>query len=143
MYHLLLLTAAASPAFENLQKIDERIRALTPHAEAIDKRLKLAECPDNPDIAAPANGAVIVRCPAVGWRLRVAVKTAANAGAGAEIVVRKGELVECVSGGPGFAVSTTMIALEDAAAGEPVRVKSPTSSVAITAVVKARGIVSF
>ena len=84
-----------------------------------------------------------MRCPALGWRLRVPVKASSAAVGPAEIVVRKGELVECVSGGPGFAVSTSMIALEDAGIGQPVRVKSPSSPIPITATVKSRGLVSF
>jgi flagellar basal body P-ring formation protein FlgA len=143
MYHLLLLIASASAAFEDLEVLDERVLAVAPDAAAIDKRLKLAECPDDPIVAPPANGAVIIRCPAVGWRLRVAVNAPANASERVEIIVRKGEMVECVSGGPGFAVSTTMIALEDAGMGKPVRVKSLTSPVPITALVTARGLVSF
>ena len=88
-------------------------------------------------------GAVIVRCPAVGWRLRVPVKASLDQAATAEIVIRKGEMVECVSDGQGFAVSTTMMALEDAAVGQPVRVKSLTSSTTMTAYVKTRGVVTF
>jgi flagellar basal body P-ring formation protein FlgA len=143
MPYLFLIAALTSPAFEDLEILDERILAVSEHAEQIDKRLKLAECPDEPIIAPPAGGTVIVRCPALGWRLRVPLKTPSAAVAAAEIVVRKGELVECVSGGPGFAVSTPMIALEDAGIGQPVRVKSPSSPIPITAMVKARGLVSF
>jgi flagellar basal body P-ring formation protein FlgA len=143
MPYLFLIAALTSPAFEDLEILDERILAVSEHAEQIDKRLKLAECPDEPIIAPPAGGTVIVRCPALGWRLRVPLKTPSAAVAAAEIVVRKGELVECVSGGPGFAVSTPMIALEDAGIGQPVRVKSPSSPIPITATVKSRGLVSF
>lgn len=143
MPYLFLLAALASPAFEDLEILDERIFVVSGHAEQIDKRLKLAECPDDPIIAPPAGGVVVVRCPALGWRLRVPVKAPSAAVAPAEIVVRKGELVECVSGGPGFSVSTSMIALEDAGIGQPVRVKSPSSPIPITATVKSRGLVSF
>lgn len=143
MYHLLLLASAASPAFEDLEILDERVLAISGHAQPIDKRLKLAECPDDPTIAPSAGGVIVVRCPALGWRLRVPVKTPVTSTERAEIVIRKGEMVECVSGGPGFVVSTSMIALEDAGVGEPVRVKSPSSPVPVTATVKGRGLVSF
>jgi flagella basal body P-ring formation protein FlgA len=143
MYHLLLLAIATPPTFEDLDLLDERVAAVAPNASAIDKRLKLAHCPDAPIIAPPAGSALIVRCPAVGWRLRVPIKSSLAAAESGATVIRKGELVECVSQGPGFAVSTMMLALDDAAAGEPVRVKSPTSATVVTATAKARGLVSF
>jgi flagellar basal body P-ring formation protein FlgA len=143
MYHLLLLASVASSAFEDLEILDQRILAISDHAQPLDKRLKLAECPDDPVIAPPVGGSVVVRCPALGWRLRVPVKSPAASVEQAEIIIRKGEMVECVSGGPGFAVSTSMIALEDAGIGQPVRVKSPSSPIPVTAIVKARGLVSF
>lgn len=143
MYHLLLLVAATSGSFEDLELLDDRVLSVAPQAGAIDKRLKLAECPDDPIIAPPVGGSVIVRCPALGWRLRVPVKQSQIATTSEEMVIRKGEMVECVSGGPGFAVSTMMLALDDAAAGQPVRVKSPTSPIIVTAMAKARGLVSF
>lgn len=143
MYHLLLLVAAPSAAFEDLEVLDDRILALSPNADGIDKRLKLAECPDDPIIAPAVGGTVVVRCPALGWRLRVPVKAPALSAVLGDIVIRKGEMVECVSGGPGFAVSTMMVAMDDAPAGGPVRVKSPTSPIIVTATAKARGLVSF
>lgn len=143
MYHLLLLVAATSASFEDLELLDDRVLSVAPQAGAIDKRLKLAECPEDPIIAPPVGDSVIVRCPALGWRLRVPVKQSQIATTSGEIVIRKGELVECVSGGPGFAVSTMMLALDDAAAGQPIRVKSTTSPIVVTAMAKARGLVSF
>lgn len=146
MFHLLLLMAAPSASFEDLNRLDDRITAVSPDAEQVDKRLKLAACPESPIIAPPAGGSVIVRCPALGWRLRVPVKPTAQKAETADIVIRKGEMVECVSGGRGFAVSTTMIALEDAAVGQSVRVKSSTHTGAasiMTAVATARGQASF
>lgn len=143
MYYLLLLVAATPAAFEDLELLDDRVLSVAPQAGAIDKRLKLAECPEDPIIAPAVGGYVIVRCPALGWRLRVPVKQSQIATTSGEMVIRKGEMVECVSGGPGFAVSTMMLALDDAAAGQPVRVKSPTSPIVITATAKARGLVSF
>lgn len=143
MYHLLLLAAATPAAFEDLEVLDERIAAAAPNADVIDKRLKLAKCPEEPIIAPTVGATVVVRCPALGWRLRVQTKAPPISDQYTEIIIRKGDLVECVSGGPGFAVSAMMVALDNAAVGGPVRVKSPTSPIAITATAKARGLVSF
>jgi hypothetical protein len=71
MHHILFIVAAVSGGFEDLQALDSRISAIAPQAEQVDKRLKLAQCPDTPIVAPPVGGAVIVRCPALGWRLRV------------------------------------------------------------------------
>jgi flagellar basal body P-ring formation protein FlgA len=143
MYHLFLLAAALPATFEDLELLDDRVLIVAPQAGAIDKRLKLAQCPDDPIIAPPVGGSVTVRCPALGWRVRVPLKPPTLAVETGETVIRKGEMVECVSGGPGFAVSTMMLALDDAAAGQLVRVKSPTSPIVVTATAKARGLVSF
>lgn len=148
MFHLLLFVAASSSSssFEDLNRLDDRILAVSPEAEQVDKRLKLAACPESPIIAPPVGGSVIVRCPALGWRLRVATKNTSEKAELAEIVIRKGEMVECVTDGRGFAVSTTMIALEDAIVGQAVRVKSVTNgktATTMTAVAKARGLASF
>jgi flagellar basal body P-ring formation protein FlgA len=142
MLHIILLAAAVPAAFEDLDLLDQRIGAVAANADAIDKRLKLTRCPTDALIEPGTRGTVVVRCPALGWRLRVAVRAAATP-ASVEIAVRKGDLVDCVFHGPGFSVSVPMVALEDAGVGEPVRVKSPSSQTSVTAYVQARGLVSF
>jgi flagellar basal body P-ring formation protein FlgA len=141
-HYLAAALASISPAYENLEALDERIAAVSEGAQPVDARLKLAVCPTKPIIAPPVNEAIVVRCEARGWRLRVPVKSAPQAVA-AQILVRKGEMVECIDAGPGFSVSTSMIALEGGALGQAIRVKSLTSASAITATVAARGIVRF
>lgn len=125
--------------FEDLEILDERIQAENADAEPVDKRLKLAECPDDPTISPAVGGAVVVRCPALGWRLRVPIGATPNASEMGEIIIRKGDLIECISGGPGFSVSTQLVAMDDARIGQSLRVKSPTSPVILTAVAKSRG----
>ncbi|MBL0925930.1 MAG: flagella basal body P-ring formation protein FlgA [Sphingomonadaceae bacterium] len=142
MLHFLFLAAAAAAAFEDLDILDQRIATIAPGTNAIDRRLKLARCPADAIIETIRDGAVVVRCPALGWRMHVPLKATATPANGG-IVVRKGDLVDCVSDGSGFSVSVPMVALEDAGVGEPVRVKSPSSPIVITAYAKARGVVSF
>ena len=145
MIHYLLAAAIASPppAYEDMETLDQRVAAVAAGAQPVDARLKLAVCPDEPIIAPPVGGAIIVRCEAKGWRLRIPVRSQSQMLGQTEVLVRKGEMVECVDMGAGFAVSTSMIALEDGALGQAIRVKSSTSSAAITATVSARGVVSF
>jgi flagellar basal body P-ring formation protein FlgA len=144
MHYLIAATIAVAPAaYEDLEALDERVALVDAGAQPVDARLKLAACPDEPIIAPPVGGAIVVRCEAKGWRLRVPVRSQAQAAGQAQILVRKGEMVECVDSGAGFAVSTSMVALEDGAIGQAIRVKSSTSAAAITATITARGVVSF
>lgn len=143
MISLFISLATATTPFENLAILDERIQVHVANAEPVDKRLKLAQCPDSPIIAPAVGGVVVVRCPAVGWRLRVPVRAPEAELETAQIVIRKGDMVECVAGGNGFAVSTQMIALDDAFVGQPLRVKSMTSPVPMTAIAAARGLATF
>jgi flagella basal body P-ring formation protein FlgA len=73
----------------------------------VDRRLKLAACPK---VAAdpPAMNAITVRCPALGWRLRVplarseATSVAAAPSSSAAPVVRRGDVVELQAGSGSF-----------------------------------------
>jgi flagella basal body P-ring formation protein FlgA len=139
---LLIMSTAASVQFEDLALLDKNIQI---HATAapVDKRLKLAKCPDAPIIMPPVDGVVVVRCPVLGWRLQVPVRAPDAMDAGAAIVIRKGDVIECITTGQGFAVSTQMIALDDARIGQSLRVKSLTSPTPMTAMAKARGLAMF
>jgi len=139
MLALIFALLTTPPQFEDLEILDERIQAENADAEPVDKRLKLAECPADPIIAPAVGDVVIVRCPALGWRLRVPIRAASNAAENSPIVIRKGDLIECISGGAGFSVSTQLIAMDDARVGQSLRVKSPTSSMILTAVAKSLG----
>lgn len=139
MLVLIFALLTTPPQFEDLEILDERIQAENVSAEPVDKRLKLAQCPAEPIVSPAVGDAVVVRCPALGWRLRVPVSAASNAAENSQIVIRKGDLIECISGGPGFSVSTQLIAMDDARVGQSLRVKSPTSSVFLTAVAKSQG----
>lgn len=140
----LFLLITVDTQFEDLNALDNRIQTeVGTDAEPVDKRLKIAQCPADPIIAPAVDKAVVVRCPALGWRLRVPVRESSSSAQAEKYVIRKGDLVECISGGPGFSVSTRMIALDNAAAGQPLRVKSPTSPVPLTAIAKSRGLASF
>ena len=112
-------------------------------ATAIDRRLKLAPCPTLVTIDPPALGAVALRCPAAGWRIRVPLMRAAAQAAAvkAPALVRRGDPVELVAGGGAFSVSAQAVAQEDGAAGERIRVKTDQKSAVIFAEVVDAGIV--
>ncbi len=139
--HALLLAACcATPAlaqasFEDLAALDARIAtalgagvgeaggAVAP----IDRRLRLASCPQPATISAPAAGAVTVRCTPLGWRIRVAVGAGPRAASSAvevpQLLVRRGEAVDLVVRACGFTVSGSGIAEQSGMAGDRIRIR--------------------
>jgi flagella basal body P-ring formation protein FlgA len=135
---------AAAP-FQNLDALESRlINALGAGvgepgglAGPIDRRMKLATCPQPVAIDPPALGAVALRCPALGWRIRVPLQRLQGASGGgtaasysamapmkAEPVVRRGDPVDLIADTGGFSVSVTATAQEDGAPGARIRVKT-------------------
>jgi flagella basal body P-ring formation protein FlgA len=149
---LLPLLAIASPAaavtpFQNLDALEARlINALGAGigepggpATPIDRRMKLASCTQSVTIDPPALGAVALRCPSVGWRIRVPIQRLQGSAGGAaaaaysaagpapakvEPVVRRGDPVDLVADTGGFSVSVAATAQEDGAPGTRIRVKT-------------------
>ena len=150
---LLLLagTAAQAQGFEDLAALDRKVAATLGAgfgepggpARPIDKRLKLAECPQPAIVDPPAMGAAIVRCEPLGWRIRVPLtRSAAVAAAAAEPVIRRGDQVEVFAFGGTFQVSTLAVAEEDGAAGERIRLRADRKSAPIFGQVTEDGRVS-
>jgi flagellar basal body P-ring formation protein FlgA len=146
-YRLLFMTTlAATPAaaapFQNLDVLEARvIGALGAGigepggpAAPIDRRLKLAACPTTVQLDPPAMGAIALRCPALGWRIRVPLARLAGASAAttafasapvkAEPVIRRGDPIDLVAGSTGFSVSVSAVAQEDGAPGARIRVRT-------------------
>lgn len=153
-------TAAQAQQFENLDRLDS-IVAMTVGANIgqpggaaapVDRRLKLAACPDMPQVSGPVFGAAMIECKPLGWRIRVslvpggavAATPAADgrtAPAHREVIVKRGDPVQLVAGGPSFSVSRMMIADEDGAVGDMVRVREDRKSAPVLAQVEESGIV--
>ncbi len=105
----------------------------------IDRRMSLAACISGVQIDPPTTGAVTVRCPSAGWRLRVPLMRAnmtASAGfasstgpspaASSSSAVRKGDPVQLVAQGRSYSISVDATAMEDADIGGRVRVATRT-----------------
>lgn len=159
---------AQQQRFENLDRLDSLV-AMTVGAAIgqpggpvapVDRRLRLAACPDLPEVTGPAFGAAIVQCKAIGWRIRVplqpgageasmgmaAARPAAYSRAAApvvrkEVIIKRGDPVQLVAGGAAFTVSRQMIADEDGAAGDLIRVRNDSKSDPVLAQVMENGIV--
>jgi len=156
----------AQQKFENLDRIDGLV-ATTVGANIgqpggaiapVDRRLRLAACPKMPDVTGPQFGAAVVKCDALGWRIRVPLAPGGNVPAapayaaprpamrpapapGREIVIRKGDPVQLIAGGPSFTASRAMIADEDGAIGQMIRVREDRKSDPVVARVQEFGIV--
>lgn len=164
----LLLSAGAQPVmaqqkFENLDRIDGLV-AMTVGANIgepggpvapVDRRLRLAACPSTPNVGGPVFGAAIVKCDALGWRIRVPLAAGGPAATGVpasrfgaaarpvqrEIVVKRGDPVQLMAGNATFSVSRMMIADEDGAVGQTIRVREDKKSTPVLAQVMEMGTV--
>lgn len=164
------MPALAQQKFENLDRIDSLV-AMTVGANLgepggpmapVDRRLRLAACPATPTIDGPVFGAAIVQCDALGWRIRVPLVAGAAAGASGpvprsaarmaaprpaygqapkEIVVKRGDPVQLTAGNTSFSISRAMVADEDGAVGETIRVREDKKSTPILAQVVDMGVV--
>ena len=160
---MLLLPAAISAApFQDLAAV-ERAVVIAAGADIgapggpvapIDRRLKLAECAKL-TVDPVQMSALTVRCPALGWRLRVPLSSggarADPVGAGgvqtasyrpepkAAPVIKRGDPVDLIAGSNNFQVSTAAVAQEDGAPGARIRVKSEGKNAIILAEVIGEG----
>jgi len=143
MRHLILLmgllpsAALAQGAVENIDALERRLLIALDAgigepggpAAPIDRRLKLTPCPTRAEIDPPALGAIALRCPAVGWRIRVplvraGMGTGQSYSAKAAPVIRRGDSVELRAGGGSFQVTAEAVAQEDGAPGDRIRIKT-------------------
>lgn len=158
--------ALAQQKFENLDRIDSLV-AMTVGANLgqpggpaapVDRRLRLVPCPQTPSVEGPVFGAAVVRCDAVGWRIRVPLIAGGAAAMAAtpaptaygrmapqpvsrEAVVKRGDPVQLQAGNSYFSVSRMMVADEDGALGEMIRVREDKKSAPVIAQVVDMGIV--
>lgn len=167
MILLLLSAVGASPAlaqqkFENLDRVDSLV-AMTVGANIgepggpiapVDRRLRLAACPATPSVDGPTFGAAIVKCDALGWRIRVPLAAGGAAAAASvarygvparavqrEVVVKRGDPVQLMAGNASFSVSRMMIADEDGAVGQTIRVREDKKATPVLAQVVEMGTV--
>ncbi|MGE5721209.1 MAG: flagella basal body P-ring formation protein FlgA [Sphingomonadales bacterium] len=143
---LLLASAAGAQPFQDLAVLDAWVaaalgaRAGEPGGaiRPIDRRLKLAACPEEAEVTPPVLGAATVRCISVGWRIAVPVIAAARP-AKAEPIVRKGDQVELAVVSDGFMVSAVAVAEQDGAAGDRIRVRTAQKSAPVMGTISEDG----
>ncbi len=167
MLAAMLLSSFATPAnaqnFENLDRLDSLVAASVganrgepggPVAP-IDRRLRLASCPQPPIVEPVKMNAATVSCASIGWRIRVplamsgqaptprntAESSAPSAAPSHAVVVKKGDPVQLLAGNTSFTISRMMIADEDGAVGAWIRVREDSRATPVTARVESSGIV--
>ena len=147
---LMMTAPALANDFEDFDALDLRIAELASatgeKAATIDRRLKLARCPEAPALERGGIGMIAVRCIPLGWRLRVPTNAAVADPAARGLVqiaetpvVRRGEAVNVMVVGDDFSVSYVATAMDDGAVGSSVRVKFSTQGAFLTAKVTAPG----
>ncbi|WOE74754.1 flagella basal body P-ring formation protein FlgA [Alterisphingorhabdus coralli] len=109
----------------------------------VDRRLKLAQCPQTPKVSDDGTDAAIVRCDALGWRIRVPINVSAQNSrvratssssartisarynpAQNMIAIRRGEPVRLSIRKRGFSLSRMMIADRNGRIGEVIPVRA-------------------
>lgn len=156
---LAVCVPAQAQKFENLDRLDS-IVAMTVGANIgepggpvapVDRRLKLAACPEVPQVSGPVFSAAMVECKSIGWRIRVPLRAGganhynrsaqAVAKAKATPLIKRGDPVQLVAGGTSFTVSRIMIADEDGVVGDMIRVREDRRSDPVLAQIVEDGMV--
>ena len=163
-----LALAISTPAFaqapsQDWQSVDAMTqhiaRALGREAAPIDRRIKLAQCPEKPEITAMNANSLAVRCPSLGWRLRVAMlgangraveqdfSAAPNAAQPRQRseppTIKRGDVVRVSIDTASFSVSYPATATQDGRIGEAISLRGADPKNPIIAVVSGPGAASI
>lgn len=141
--------AMAQAAHQDWQAIDAMTQmvaqAMGRTAAPIDRRIKLARCPEQAAIVAIDARTLAVRCPSLGWRLRVPMTGPAGAATPAGFsrpaapVIRRGDNVHVTIDTANFSVSYSAIAAEDGRVGETITLRDDDRRTRLSAIVTGPG----
>jgi flagellar basal body P-ring formation protein FlgA len=124
---LALPAAAHAEAFQDLDQVDAVATAIVAQSglavRPADRRLKLQPCPQPLIAEAQVQGAVAVRCTALGWRIRLPVEGVVRADGLTPVIIRRGDPVTVEYEAQGFSVTASGIAESEGRRGDPVRVR--------------------
>jgi flagella basal body P-ring formation protein FlgA len=146
------LPAHAQQASEDWQAIDVLTdmvaNAMGRTATPVDRRIKLARCPEQASVTAIDANALAVRCAPLGWRLRVPMTAPAGAAATAASysrpaasapVIRRGDNVRVTIDTESFSISYAAIATEDGRVGETIGLRGSDAKSMLSATVTGPG----
>jgi flagella basal body P-ring formation protein FlgA len=146
-------------ALQDWQSVDAMTqpiaRALGREAAPIDRRIKLAQCPERPEITAMNANSLAVRCPSLGWRLRVAMLGGNNRAEDTDFTaapavphprqrsdpptIKRGDMVRVSIDTASFNVSYPATATQDGRIGEAIALRGADPKNTIIAVVSGPG----
>jgi flagella basal body P-ring formation protein FlgA len=145
------IPATAQQANEDWQTIDVLTdmvaSAMGRTATPVDRRIKLARCPEQASVTAIDAHTLAVRCTSLGWRLRVpmtgpASSMATHAGyakpAGAP-VIRRGDNVRVTIDTESFSISYAAVATQDGRIGETIGLRGSDAKSSLSATVTGPG----
>lgn len=151
---------AAAPAYgqqanEDWQSIDVLTdmvaNAMGRTATPVDRRIKLARCPEQASVTAIDANALAVRCASLGWRLRVplsaappgstqAAPAAANYARTTSVpVIRRGDNVRVTIDTASFSISYAAVATQDGRVGETIGLRGSDAKSMLSATVTGPG----
>ncbi len=143
--------AAAQTAHEDWQAIDVLTamvaNAMGRTATPIDRRIKLARCPEQASITPIDAQTLAVRCASLGWRLRVPMTAPAGAGPDAASfaapasapVIRRGDNVRVTIETDSYSVNYTAVATQDGRVGETIALRGNDAKSPLSATVTGPG----
>ena len=147
-----LPAAHAQQAMQDWQPVDAMAQtvanAMGRAAAPIDRRIKLARCPEQPTVTSLDTQTLAVRCAPLGWRLRVPLTGPAGAApmqagfaapAATAPVVRRGDNVRVTIESETFTVSYSAIATQDGRLGETIALRGNDAKNMLSAVVTGPG----
>lgn len=146
------VAAYAQQANEDWQAIDGLTAmvasALGRTATPVDRRIKLARCPEQASVTAVDAQTLAVRCASLGWRLRVPMTGPADAATATTAfarptsgapVIRRGDNVRVTIETASFSVSYAAIAAEDGRVGETIAMRGNDAKSMLSATVTGPG----
>lgn len=117
-------------------------------ATPIDRRIKLARCPEQASVTAIDAQTLAVRCPSLGWRLRVPMSAPTGAAAtpagyarpaASAPVIRRGDNVRVTIDTTSFSVSYSAIAAQDGRVGDTIALRTGDARSMLSATVTGPG----
>ncbi len=124
---MIVPTPVGAQAFQNNDDIDAQVAASLAsgglNAMPVDRRLKLAACPQPLRIEPPLRQTVAIHCDVLKWRIYTHVDGRGTRVATMPVIIKRGDPVTVDFVAPGFAVTTSGIAQSDARAGDRVSVR--------------------
>lgn len=146
---LLILAAAVSAQFADLDAIDRQVAVFTGAAAGevggaatpVDRRLRLQPCRSGMALSwrTAAQDSVVVQCgDAGGWRIFVPVRRGGGAGQAGPVAVTRGDGVAIAVAGEGFTVAQPGEALESGPVGGWIKVRPLSQSGARGGTLRAR-----